>query len=162
VASKRWTPLIAGLSVAAALWIVGGALQFASWRSGVTAERARHAPLCSTSEVFADIRCQITLPATMTKITGGEIDVTVAGRAVSAPVTLSGGKPDASRGIPVQVTIYRGRVIHVAGEDLRVDTNYAPSTKSGDYRFFGYLFVAFGIMGGLWAALGVITHRDDG
>ena len=113
----KWrVPLIVGLSVAGVFCVVAASLLLASWRSNVEGARARNAPMCALSQVFSAARCQATLPGMMTKITGGELDVTVNGRSIHSTVTLRGNLPHTSPAIPVQVTLYRGRRAGVVGE----------------------------------------------
>ena len=150
---------------AAVLWVfglIGGSLLLASWRAGNAAEQARNAPVCAESQVFSRAVCRITLPGTVTRITSGVLVVTVDGRSVSSGVTLAGDLPDTSRGIPAAVTIYRGKVIHVEGETrLKVDTDAAPSTKSVDYRNFGYCFLVFGGAVAVYSTLKTVSERRD-
>ena len=86
-------PLIVGVSVAGAFWVVGGSLLLASWRSGVAAERARDAPICAHSKVFSGAYCRATMAGMLTKFTGSEVDVTVDGRVIRSDVTISGQLP---------------------------------------------------------------------
>jgi hypothetical protein len=162
VGVKRWTPLIVGVSVTGVFWVVGGSLLLASWRSGLEAERARDAPICADSQAFSGAECRATAAGMLTKLTSGEMDVTVDGRSISSAVTLSGQLPSTSPAIPVEVTIYRGRVIHIEGEtNLSVDTDAAPSTKSVDYRNFGLYFLVFGGAVGIYSAVKTAQDRDE-
>jgi hypothetical protein len=157
VRAKWRVPLIVGVSVAGVFWVVATSLLLASWRSNVEAARARNAPICALSQVFSAARCQGTLPGMMTKITGGELDVTVNGHSIHSVVTLAGHLPHTSPAIPVQVTLYRGRVIHVEDEaGLAVNTDAAPATKALNYRMFGLCALVFGTM--LGAACAKKTH----
>jgi hypothetical protein len=159
MAARRRAPLIVGVSVTGTFWLIAGALLLASWRSDVTADRARNAPICARSEMFTGAACQITVPGRLTKITWGELDVTVDGRSMSSVVTLHGNLPRTPPAIPVEVTLYRGRVIHVEGEThLSVDTDAAPSIKSENYRNFGYCFVVFGAVFGTYATVRTIQN----
>lgn len=147
--------------MAGVFWVVGGSLLLASWRTGVTAERARHAPICAHSEVFSGADCQITIAGKLTKFTSGEMDVTVDGRSISSAVTISGPLPHIPPAIPVEVTFYQGRVIHIEGEtDLSVDTDAAPSTNSWNYRNFGICFLVFGTAAGVYSAFKTLESRD--
>lgn len=155
-------PLIVGVSVAGAFWAVGGSLLLASWRSGVAAEQARDAPICAHNQVFSGAQCRATVTGMLTKFTGSEMDVTVDGRSISADVTISGQLPGTSPAIPVEVTIYRGRVVHVESEtNLSVDTDAAPNTKSGNYRNFGFCFLGFGATAGIYSAVKTVQDRDE-
>ena len=157
--ARRRAPLIVGISVTGTFWLIAGALLIASWRSGVTAEQARNAPICAPGQAFTAAHCQITRPGQLTRITGSMLDVTVDGRAISSEVTLAGNLPHTPPAIPVEVTFFRGLVIHVEGEThLSVDTDAAPSTKSVDYRNFGFVFVGFGVMFGTYATVKTIQN----
>jgi len=162
VGVKRWTPLIVGVSVAGAFWVVGGSLLLASWRSDVAAERARDAPICAHRDLFSGADCQATVAGELTKFTSSEMDVTVDGRSISSSVTISGQLPRTSPAIPVEVTIYRGQIIHIEGEtNLSVDTDAAPSTRSGNYRNFGICFLVFGTAFGVYSAIKTAQDRDE-
>jgi hypothetical protein len=155
-------PLIVGVSMAWTFWVIGGVLLLASWRIGVGAQRARDAPICAHSEVFSGANCRVTMPGELTKFTGSEMDVTVDGRSIRSGVTIKGPLPGTSPAIPVQVTIYRGRVIHVEGEThLSVDTDAAPSTRSTNYRIFGFCFLVFGAAVGIYSAVKTVQDRDE-
>jgi hypothetical protein len=155
-------PLIVGVSVAGAFWVVGGSLMLASWRSGVAAERVRDAPICAHSEVFSGADCRATVAGELTKFTHNRMDVTVDGRSITSDVTISGQLPGTSPAIPVEVTIYRGRMIHVEGEaNLSVDTDAAPSTKSWTYRTFGICFLVFGTALGVYSAVKYVQDRAE-
>jgi hypothetical protein len=157
---KRYTPLVVGVSVAGAFWLIAGSLMLASWRSRVREERARAAPVCAEDQVFTGQNCRITVPGLLTRFTHSQMDVTVAGHDLSAGVTISGTLPDTSPAIPVDVTIYRGRVIHIEGTRVYVDTNAAPTTKAVDYRNFGYIFVAFGVAFGIYSGVKTFQTRE--
>lgn len=148
----KWrVPLIVFVSVTGAFWLIALPLLLASWRTGVAAERARNAPTCAESQVFSGTYCRATLPGTITKITSSRLVVTVAGRSISSTVTLAGNLPHTPHGIPAQVKIYRGKVIHVeSATPLSVDTDAAPSTRATNYRFFGAFFLVVGLaVGGI-------------
>ena len=155
-------PLIVGVSVTGPFWLAAAALLLASWRSSVAEDWASDAPTCASSQVFTETSCRITLPGTMTKITSGELDVTVDGRSIRSAVTLAGNLPHTPHGIPVQVTIYRGRVIHVEDEaGLFVDTNAAPGTKSLNYLNFGICCLVGGALFGALSVAKTIEARKQ-
>lgn len=159
---KRYTPLVVGVSVAGAFWLVAGSLILASWRSGLREERARDAPVCARSQVFAGAECRITLPGLLTKFTSTEMDVTIDGQSHASTVTISGPRPSTSPALPVAVTVYRGRIIHIEGEThLNVYTDAAPSTKSENYRNFGYVFLGFGAAFGTYFGVKTYQARAD-
>ena len=158
---KWYTPLVVGFSVAGAFWLVAGCLMLASWHSAERADRARNAPVCAPSQVFSDTTCQITRAGLLTRFTSDEMDLTVAGRNITAPVLISGPLLDTSPAVAVDVTIYRGQVIHVSGQGLSVDTRAAPSTSSYDQRTFGFIFLAFGAAFGGYFGVKTFQARTD-
>jgi hypothetical protein len=159
----KWrVPLIVFVSVTGAFWLIALPLLLLGWRSSVDAERARNAPECTESQVFSKTYCSITLPGTITKITSSELVVTVAGRSISSAVTLAGNLPHTPHGIPAQVTIYRGKVIHVENETpLFVDTNAAPSTKAVNYSAYGAFFLVGGLLLGGYSTAKTIETRNQ-
>jgi hypothetical protein len=169
VGAKRWKPLIVGVAVAWTFWLIGGSLLLASWRSNVGAERARNAPICAPGQVFSRAECRVTVAGDLTKFTSSVMVVTVGGRSISSGVTINGSLPGTSPAISVEVTIYRGRVIHVEGaanltEDaasLSVDTDAAPATRSWNYRNFGFCFLVFGTAVGIYSAVDTGRKRGE-
>ncbi|MCY1139770.1 hypothetical protein OWR29_17350 [Actinoplanes sp. Pm04-4] len=158
---RSW-PLIIGLSSAAAFWVVGGALLLASWRIGVGAERSREAPTCAHGQLLTGADCRAEVAGEVTRLTSTEMDVTVDGHSVRAHVTISGQLPSSPPAIPVEVTLYRGHVIHVENNaNLNVDTDAAPSTRSENYRNFGFCFVVFGAAVGVYGAVKTVQDRDE-
>jgi hypothetical protein len=162
VRGGRWWPLVVGVSAAAAFWAVGGSLLLASWRIGVETQRSRDAPTCAPGQLLSGADCRATVAGEITRLTGSEMDLTVDGRSIRAHVTISGQLPSSPPVIPVEVTFYRGRVIHVEDQtDLSVDTDAAPSTRSGNYRNFGFCFLAFGAAVGVYGAVKTVQDRDE-
>jgi hypothetical protein len=159
----KWrVPLIVFVSVTGAFWLIALPLLLVSWRAGVDAERARNAPECTESQVFSATYCRITLPGTITTITNSRLVVTVAGRSIKSTVTLTGNQPHTGHGIPAQVTIYRGKVIHVeSGTPLFVDTDAAPSTKALNYRTFGIIVMVAGLAVGGYSVAKTIETRNQ-
>ena len=99
-------------------------------------------------------RYRATVAGMLTMFTGSEMDVIVDGRSITSDVTISGPLMGTSPAIPVEVTIYGGRVIHVEGEaHLRVDTDAAPSTKCWNDRNFGPSFLALGAVAGIYSGV---------
>ena len=111
----------------AVLWTVGACLLVAAWRNGIAEQMASRAPVCAEGQAFTPTPCQVTLDGTMIGLTTHKADVDVAGRHITAEVSLSGPKTDVS-GVAVRVTMYQGKVIHIQGERLNFDTEDAPAT----------------------------------
>jgi hypothetical protein len=142
-----WSRPLTGRPALAALalfWTVGAWLLVASWRSAVAEDRVREAPTCSESQLFTATECRITLDGTMTSLTSGRAEMDVGGRHVSTTVTIAGTIPDVS-GVPVRVTLYRGKPIHIDGQDLKIDTDDAP-TRHTDFRNAGMFFIIGGTL----------------
>lgn len=158
----KWRrPLIVGVSAGGIVWLFAAALLLASWRSGVEAQRARAAPPCAADQEFSTARCMAVRPGLMTRLTAGELDVTVDGRDLQSTVTLAGTLPRTEPAVAVQVTLYRGRVIHVEdAAGLFVDTNAAPWTGALTYRIFGLLALAGGVVVGLTGARMTLRSRE--
>ena len=84
------------------------------------------------------------------------------GQSLSSTVTLHGKLPDASQGIPVEVTLYRGRVIHVEGEThMSVDTDNAPAVQSEVRRVGGIFLLVAGLAFGLYCMGKTIEARNE-
>ncbi|WP_426513424.1 hypothetical protein ACPPVO_24135 [Dactylosporangium sp. McL0621] len=127
----------------AIFWTVGACLLLAAWRSGVAEDRARHAPTCPEGQAFTPAECQITFDGTMTGLTHDRAEMDVGGRRATAKVTLSGEISDV-RGVPVRVTLYQGKVIHIEGQRLKIDTGDAPATNHTNLRNFGMFCIVGG------------------
>jgi hypothetical protein len=143
----------------ALFWTVGACLLVASWRSAVAEDRVREAPTCSESQLFTATECRITLDGTMTSLTSDRAEMDVGGRHVSATVTISGTIPDMS-GVPVRVTLYRGKPMHIEGQDLKIDTDDAPARSYTDFRNVGMFFLIGGaLLVGANVLIGSIGRR---
>jgi hypothetical protein len=130
-------------AVMAVFWTVGACLLVAAWRSGIAEQRASRAPLCAEGQAFTPTHCQVTLDGTMTGLTADKADVDIAGRHITAEVSLAGPKPDVS-GVAVRVTMYQGKVIHIQGEQLNFDTEDAPPTHRSNLQNFGIAAILVG------------------
>jgi hypothetical protein len=158
----RYRPVVVGVAVTGVFWLVAGILMLASWHSTGQEKRVRTAPACAPIEVFTGALCRAVLPGTITKFTSGELDVTVGGRDIASTVTISGPLPNTEQGIPARVTLYRGVVVHVESDTgLYVDTDAAPTTKSRDYRNFGFCFLVFGFAIGIYSGFKTARARDE-
>lgn len=136
-----WRLLLFALPV---VWLVGGLLFFASWRSSIEADRVRHAPTCSSAEADTSAPCQITLEGTVIKVTSGEVQLDIAGRRMSMPVSLHG--PFSDGGLQAEVTFYRGQPIHAEGPGLKVDAEGTPAIRAANYQGFAIGISAVGTM----------------
>lgn len=149
----------AALAALALFWTVGAFLLLASWRSAVAEDRVREAPTCSESQLFTATECRITLDGTMTSLTSDRAEMDLGGRRVSASVTIAGTIHDAS-GVPVRVTLYRGKPIHIDGQDLKIDTDDAPTSSHTNFRNAGMFFIIGGaLLVGVNVLIGSIGQR---
>lgn len=99
------------------------------------------------------------LDGTMTSLTSDWAEMDVGGRHVSATVTISGTIPDV-RGVPVRVTLYRGKPIHIDGHDLKIDTDGTPASSHTDFRNAGMFFLIGGaVLVGANVLIGSIGRR---
>lgn len=147
------------LAAVAIFWTVGACLLVAAWRSGVAEDRAHRAPTCSEGQAFKPVECQITIDGTMTGLTHDRAEMDVGGRRATARVTLSGEISDV-RGVPVRVTLYRGKVIHIEGQRLKIDTDDAPASSHTALRNIGMFFIVGGaVLAGVNLLLGSIRRR---
>lgn len=147
------------LAALALFWTVGACLLVASWRSAGAEDRVRDAPTCSEGQLFTATECRITLDGTMTSLTSDRAEMDVGGRHVSANVTLSGTIPDVS-GAQVRVTLYRGKPIHIVGQDLKIDTDDAPATSHRDFLNAGlFCLIGGGFLVGANVLIGSIGRR---
>src|ERR1044071_9433248 len=137
-----WVPVV-GCAVVLALGV--WATQ-ASRRETVAERRLREAPICSEGQLFTDAECKITLDGTLVDLSYSGVKVLVHGRYVSDDVTLSGNIPFVS-GTPVRVTLYRGELMHVEGQDLKVDTDRSPAHEHRGYEGMGTALLLGGILG---------------
>ncbi|GAA0917109.1 hypothetical protein [Virgisporangium aurantiacum] len=149
-------------AVMAVLWAVGACLLVAAWRSGIAEQRASRAPVCAEGQEFTPVYCQVTLDGTMTGLTADKADVDVAGRHITAEVSLSGSKSDVS-GVAVRVTMYRGKVIHIQGERLNFDTEDAPATRRWNLQNFaaGAFLIGF-FLAPVNVVLGLLQRPSGG
>jgi hypothetical protein len=146
------------LVLMAVLWAVGGCLLVAAWRSGAAERKASSAPTCTEAQAFTPAECRVTLEGTMTRLTHDRADIDVAGRHITATVSLAGTVEDVP-GVAVQVTMYRGKAIHVQGPHLNFDTADAPATTRSDLQGFA---TAFFLGGALLAAGNVLLGAVQG
>lgn len=124
------------LAAMALFWVIGAVLLLVAWRASAAEDRIRDAPFCTAGQVFTATECRFTLDGTMTGLTSDRAEMDVDGRHFSVNVTLAGTIHDVA-GLPVKVTLYRGKPIHVEGPDLRYDTDDAPATSARDFRNWG-------------------------
>ena len=128
----------------AGFWTVGVVMLVGSLFGSVGLDRFRNAPTCSPSQVFTSADCRITVDATATALTRGQIVMDIDGRQVSPEVNLHGPLPANVAGLPVRVTFYRGVAVHVEGGDLNFDTAGAPVDRVNDFRAAGLFFLIGG------------------
>jgi hypothetical protein len=148
----------AALAALALLWTIGACLLVAAWRSAVAQDRVRNAPTCSENQVFTPTECRTTLDATMTSLSSEQADMDIGGRHVSTAVMISGHIPDLT-GQPVRVTLYRGKPIHIDGQDLNIDTKDAPATNHTDFLNAGMAVLIGGtLLTGFNVLIGSITQ----
>ncbi len=83
----------------------------------------------------------------------------IGGRRGSATVTISGTIPDVS-GVPVRVTLYRGKPVHIDGQDLKIDTDDAPASSHTDFRNAGmFCLIGGALLVGANVLIGSIGRR---
>jgi hypothetical protein len=129
----------------ALFWTVGACFLLAAWRTAVAEDRVRQAPICSQSQLFTAADCQITRDGTMTSLTSSRAEIDLGGHHVSASVRIKGTISDVS-GMPVRATPYRGRVVHIDGHDLNVDTDDSPTSNLTFFRELGMFFIIVGAL----------------
>ena len=123
-------------------WWAGASLLVEASRSSVEANRAHNAPVCTADQLFTDTYCYDTLDGTMIGLDHYQADVDVGKRHLTAPVAFVGPVEDV-RGLPVRVTVYRGKVVHIEGSRLKFDAQDAPAAIFEGYLDLG-LTVAVG------------------
>ena len=133
-------PLRGWLALLAISWTIGAGFFLAAWRGSVAADGFRHAPTCTEAQAFTQTRCQVTLNGEMTGLTSSSAQIDVAGRHVTANVGLAGKISDV-RGVPVQVAMYQGHVMHVEGPGLSFDGAANPGANADDQRTGGVVAV---------------------
>jgi hypothetical protein len=122
------TPRVA-LVLLILVWLVAGGLYLASLKSSPDAAKLDHVRQCATEETFSHATCLATLPGTVTKLTYSKVDLDIQGRAISMPVTLH-GDISGYEGAPVEVTLYRGEPVRVAGTQLHIDSDNSATTDA--------------------------------
>jgi hypothetical protein len=79
----------------------------------------------------------VTIDGTMTGLTSVLAQADVAGHHVETTIRLATEIPDV-RGVPVQVTMYRGQVAHIEGPGLSIDGWANPTVKAHEQRGLGW------------------------
>ncbi len=149
----------AALAALALFWTVGACLLLAAWRSAVAEDRFREAPTCSESQLFTAAECRITLDGTMASLSSNRAELDLGDRHVSASVTIAGTIPDVS-GMTVRATLYRGKVIHIDGHALDIDTDDAPASSHKNFRSAGmFLIIGGALLVGANVLIGSIGQR---
>jgi hypothetical protein len=97
----------------------------------------------------------------MISLTSDRAVMDLGGRRATAKVAISGTVPDV-RGLPVFVTLYRGKIIHIEGYHLKIDTDGAPSTNHSNFLNLGMFFVIGGaILVGVNVLIGSLMRPRD-
>ena len=133
-----WPFVVLGMS-----WVLGAWLLVAVWHTGVAANQAHNAPVCTAEQVFTDTYCYDTLDGIILGLNHDQADVDVGNRQLTASVALDGPVEDV-RGLPVRVTVYQGKVVHIKGSGLDVDAQDAPGANFGNYLIIGLFCVIVG------------------
>jgi len=131
--------LIALIFLAVA-WAAAGGFVLLGRATSAAAQRVRDAPECAPDETFTATPCQATLSGTVISLTHDEVDVDVDGRRITMPIQIV-GQVSGAAGTRADVTMYRGKPIHVEGTGEKVDARDSPVQDS-----FDYFNVAFAIV----------------
>jgi hypothetical protein len=87
------------------------------------------------------------------------VDLAIAAGAVSAWIAIKGDVAH-NAGTPVRVTFYRGEVIQLQGDRIRIDTEAAPATSHENLRNAGLFSVIGGrILAAANLAIGALCRR---
>ena len=82
---------------------------------------------CAPEQVFTGARCQATLDGVVVHMTNSRVDLRVAGRDMSARIGGIERYDDRRAGEAVRVTLYRGEVFRVKGQDIDLDAAESPA-----------------------------------
>jgi hypothetical protein len=154
-------PLLACLAPAVAGLAIGGLLMLGSWHFADARAGIDHAPTCADDQVFTTADCRATLDGTVVKLTHERLDLSVEGRQVAMVVSL-GGETTGNEGVPVHVTFYRGKPIHVEGSSLYIDAEGSPATVSWNLSNAAWFFVIVGpIFTGISLVIWLIVRANQ-
>jgi hypothetical protein len=122
---------------------VGGLLMLGSVLQGRSRDRIADAPVCTDEQVFAASRCRAVLDGTVVSLTHERVELIVDDRPVAMSIQIV-GDTSGEAGVPVRVTFYDGKPIHIEGSSLNIDGENTPASRSWDL-FNAALFFLIGV-----------------
>ena len=111
---------------AAAFWAGGAVLLMSAHTQSDTAKHFADAPTCAANRVFSTDDCRATVDGILTDLTDSQAKLLVNDRNFTAGVSVYADFTDVDR-LPVEVTFYRGVVVHIKGNSLDFDTKASPT-----------------------------------